>query len=949
MFQSPYLEGLAPIPLRRGHTGAHLADGSFLPYAYYLAVKLFINEQPMYHVFIVCNRLSSPIILGKDFLKAHKAVISYLNHTVQFNHNPVMLAQSTALIAPNHTGILTVTLPAYLRKDQLICMQPGIPKLQVTDSIVQMQYTGKYQIAKLLVKNESGSPCKIFKNQILGVFDFVRPEYLHEDPVYKIMQTTAPNTEIDSKSEQTSPILDQEGYQGSDNCATLNAQTNGKNSKIRPLEFFQDSSIDIEQFEQLTKDYDFDKLEPSENLSQDTIDKLKYVILKNLKAFYLPGSRIQKVNDYEVTLQLQPDNNKPWKQSFYPIPKDQKEQVQKQVELMQKQGIITPISQTPKDVRLSPYSSPCMILKKPGSETELRLVSDVRELNKRLLPFPPQDTLSVEQSLIQIANMPLNSISQLDVSHAYFQLGLARNSWQYSVVSIGSQKYLIDRMIMGAASSASIWTFYMVKILNNLYYHSVISYLDDLYLASESPDKHLKLLNELFSRCIKTGIQFKASKSLFFQDHITYLGQTISKDRTVRPKQSKVDTLIKLSLPHNLRTLRRFLGMMNFFKTYIPDLATTANPLYKLLQGRKKVGKIVLNPTHVEAIKKLKNIMASKPVLNLADYSKQFHLITHANPIGLTGTLFQMEEINGKFHTRIIAHSSKTLNPTQQRYNPSILEILAVVSSLSTFQQILNNALVNVITDNPTTQRVLQATDSLTKPNASRIQKWIVIIETFQVRLFLFTKANETQVGDDQKPLTNTNTLTPNKIGELYTDKAVTTPRKIMETNKAKPQKPDSHINTNPEQPAKTPDKISINEITQEQHPLSTTASIIESQTNEPEQAPPTPEITETKQKKKRKPRKKKKKSQTDNTSETQTMDTDSNNQTDRQDLDYYDSDLEDNNTDKQPVMDQWAAAARHMPAHLLERQRRWKRKWAAHVAKQPEEEQQYMFQTTMY
>ena len=72
VFQSPYLEGLAPIPLRKGHTGAHLADGSFLPYAYYLAVKLFISGQPMYHVFIVCNQLSSPIILGKDFLKAHK-------------------------------------------------------------------------------------------------------------------------------------------------------------------------------------------------------------------------------------------------------------------------------------------------------------------------------------------------------------------------------------------------------------------------------------------------------------------------------------------------------------------------------------------------------------------------------------------------------------------------------------------------------------------------------------------------------------------------------------------------------------------------------------------------------------------------------------------------------------------------------------------------------------
>ena len=200
-----------------------------------------------------------------------------------------MLAHSTAVIAPNHSGVLTVSLPAYLRKDQLICMQPCIPNIQVTDSVVQMQYTGKYQIAKLLVKNESGSPCKIYKNQTIGVFDFVRPEYLHEDPVYKIMQSMAPNTEIDSNnSEHISRILDHEEYQGSDHIATLNAQTNGRNSNIRPLEFFQDTSIDITQFERLTKDYDFDQLVPSENLSQETIDQLKYVILKNLNSILSP-------------------------------------------------------------------------------------------------------------------------------------------------------------------------------------------------------------------------------------------------------------------------------------------------------------------------------------------------------------------------------------------------------------------------------------------------------------------------------------------------------------------------------------------------------------------------------------------------------------------------------------------------------------------------------------
>ena len=330
-------------------------------------------------------------------------------------------------------------------------------------------------------------------------------------------------------------------------------------------------------------------LDSNKNLDRETTNKLKYVILKNLKAFYVPGSKIQKVNDFQLKLELKPDHENPWNKKFYPIHPTQKAQVDKQIEVMKNQGIITPIEDTPREVFNSQYTSPCMIIKKPGSTTnEVRLVSDVRELNKRLLPFPPQDTMSVEQSVVQIANMPLHAISQLDVSQAYYQIGLTEDSWKFSVVSIGMDRYLIDRMIMGANSSAATWTFYMMKLLGNLYFNSVISYLDDLYLASDSDHKHLLLLNEIFSRSIKVGLQFKASKCLFFQDQITYLGQTISKDRSIRPREAKVKALLEMQIPTSVKALRRFLGMLNFFKTYIPELATTASPLYKLLRGIKK-------------------------------------------------------------------------------------------------------------------------------------------------------------------------------------------------------------------------------------------------------------------------------------------------------------------------------------------------------------------------
>ena len=117
---------------------------------------------------------------------------------------------------------------------------------------------------------------------------------------------------------------------------------------------------------------------------------------------------------------------------------------------------------------------------------------------------------------------------------------------------------------MGLSQSANFWSHYMIKFLGDLYFSSAISYLDDIYLASKTPLEHLNLLNEIFARSIKVNLQFKASKCLFFQDQIEYLGQTISKDKSVRPKPLKVKAMLNLKEPNTLRALRRFLGMVNF-------------------------------------------------------------------------------------------------------------------------------------------------------------------------------------------------------------------------------------------------------------------------------------------------------------------------------------------------------------------------------------------------
>ena len=728
---NPYLSVLHKYPIPSRDRYATLADNSRIFYEYTIQARLLIESKSVVYNFIVCKNLSEGIILGQDFLTQEKAVISYLNDAIYLNHEPRLLATTNIKLKAHHTSIMAITIPSYLQRNELLCLQPSIAGIKVNDNVVQITNNGRYQQARIMVCNDSDYNRYINRNDCVGVFDFVKPSYLYRDPVQKVLGLTNKVTGNTSASNKINTLR----HQGSENKNTENKPN------IRPLTLFQDRTIDISRFEELTQDYNFEPLTVKAGLDKPTLDGLKYVILKNLQAFHKPGDKIKKINDFEVNLELKKGAT-PWKARFYPIHPTRRQQVDKEVDRLVYQGVIEPIEQCPKAIANSSFVSPCMVIKKPHSLTELRLVTDLRLLNERLKDYPPQETLSVQQSLIEIASMSLDNVSNLDVSQAYFQLGLTKESYKFSVISIGLKKYVLKRLQMGLSQSANFWSHYMIKFLGDLYFNSAISYLDDIYLASKTPIQHLNLLNEIFARSIKVNLQFKASKCLFFQDQIQYLGQTISKDKSVRPKPLKVKAMLNLKEPNTLRALRRFLGMINFFKNYIPNLANIASPLYKLLKGGKKYGKIVLMDEHRRAINKLKNIMAGDRVVYLPDYSQEFHLVTDASSVGISGVLFQRIKVGDEMKLRVIAYGSRTLNATQQKYDIYILEFLALISCLLTFQNIVGMSKIHVYTDNIALKFLIQCPKNYSRLNQNRIQKWLLIVESFQCAIHYLKGVN---------------------------------------------------------------------------------------------------------------------------------------------------------------------------------------------------------------
>ena len=424
---TPYLRSL---PKTKTDARATVADGRSVPYLYTIQVDFTIEGKLITQKFHVCKQLISPMILGQTFLRSHKVVISFPNDMIYFNHSPQILANNDYTLPSNHVSIITVKIPPYLPKNQLINLQPSILEVEVTLSD-----------SKNLRQNDSGEAQHIRKNQILGVVDLVQENHLYNDPVQTILSqiATIPNTiqnntitqqvtrgvtqitqitqqvtrgvtqitqitqqvtrgvtqitqqvtrgvtqitqitqQVTRRVTQITQIT-QQVSRGVTQITQITQQvTWGVTQQILALETsdsLKTKSVDISKFKELTAQFDFGNLDNNQNLDRDTADKLKYIILKNLKALYIPGSRIQKVNDFQLKLKLKPDHTDAWNKKFYPIHPTQKTQVDKQIEIMKKQGIITPIDQTPRDIFNSQYTSPCMIIKKPGSTTnEVRLV-----------------------------------------------------------------------------------------------------------------------------------------------------------------------------------------------------------------------------------------------------------------------------------------------------------------------------------------------------------------------------------------------------------------------------------------------------------------------------------------------------------------------------------------------------------------------------------------------
>ncbi|KAL0831975.1 hypothetical protein ABMA28_001475 [Loxostege sticticalis] len=348
----------------------------------------------------------------------------------------------------------------------------------------------------------------------------------------------------------------------------------------------------------------------------------------------------------------------------YRKPPCEQVEIQKQVDDLVKKGIVRE--------SMSPWSSPVHIVPKKADasgKVKWRLVIDYRKLNDRTIEdkFPIPNITDILDKLGRA-----QYFSTIDLASGYHQVEMDERDIEKTAFTT-DRHYEFLRMPFGLKNAPSTFQRLMNNILRDLLYDTCIVYLDDILIYSVSLQDHIKKLKRVFDRLREHNFKVQLDKSEFLRKEVIYLGHTLTQEG-LKPNEDKIKAIKKFPIPATQKEIKSFLGLVGYYRKFIPDFAKMTKPMTKCL---KKNAKVTHTPEFIDSFNKSKDILCNAPVLQYPDFEKPFILTTDASDVSIGAVLSQ-----GTVGTdRPIAYASRTLSQTEIKYSTIEKELLAIVWS----------------------------------------------------------------------------------------------------------------------------------------------------------------------------------------------------------------------------------------------------------------------------
>ena len=225
------------------------------------------------------------------------------------------------------------------------------------------------------------------------------------------------------------------------------------------------------------------------------------------------------------------------------------------------------------------------------------------------------------------------TFSKLDLANAYLQIPLDEASQKPVTINTHKGLYKYNRLPFGISAAPSIFQRTMESILQGL--PGVCVYLDDILITGKNDEEHLANLSAVLQKLSAASMKLKSEKCSFLLKEVEYLGHKISA-QGLKPLMEKVRAIVEAPQPVNITKLKSFLGMLNYYGKFLPNLSTHLAPFYELL---RKNSRWTWGPEQKEAFQKAKSMLTSSKVLTHYDPTKPLILSCDASPYGVGAVL----------------------------------------------------------------------------------------------------------------------------------------------------------------------------------------------------------------------------------------------------------------------------------------------------------------------
>jgi hypothetical protein len=230
--------------------------------------------------------------------------------------------------------------------------------------------------------------------------------------------------------------------------------------------------------------------------------------------------------------------------------------------------------------------------------------------------------------------------SALDLNMGYYTIRLDPYASRICTIIFPWGKYPHKRLLMGIAGSPDIFQSKMLELMESLEY--VQAHLDDLVcIPRSSLEHHLEKLEEVLRRLCVAGLKVNTEKSTFCALELEHLGYILNRDG-IKPQSNKVQAILAIQSSTNVKQLRHFLGMVQYYRDLWARQSKMLAPLTSLVgecsqtkvtraKGTKKMP-WHWDDIHQRAFDHVKATITREVLLAYpADYSKVFKIYTDAS------------------------------------------------------------------------------------------------------------------------------------------------------------------------------------------------------------------------------------------------------------------------------------------------------------------------------